>query len=822
MRRLDGPVYALAIGFWLLTAVYALLSSQPFAYEQFLQPQLLRPLAWFAQWHAWINPCVFALVWFVRRPMTEGRGERATKVLRTVWGTAVVVLLLAPPLFELTPGTPAQLLAGLALIPVALLVWTEWSDASTIAREGEGRSHRSVDDFAACMSAGALAALLYALVGGMTGAANASFVIAGFVQSLLVHGLLFSAVFCGLSLVRGLGPMLGARPRAAELALATAALAGVFALVVRGIALPAASLSGTVPTLVGSAAAVLVALAIAARGIATTDSSLDGVARVLRPLAPGRVGASPLATGLWLLLLGAIATALAVVSAQLDFNGVISRTGVVTLWVLLLATCLRCVRAPMEGPPTLLYGVACALLVIHVALGSATASAKLNAIGIDVAKARSAGIRADPSFRLLRRLLEPPADAGVELFAFLQRHTNISRSLAIEPVELSLAPLQGEPSAYRPHIFLFVVDSLRRDYVSAYNPAVTFTPEIGRFAQDATVFRHAITRYGATGLSVPALWVGAPLLHKQYVTPFAPMNTLAKLLEHEGYAQWVGMDNILDVILASSPVHEPLDVEGGKREFTFCHKLDTIEERLAARGPDEAPVFAYTLPQDIHVSVVTREGGRSIDEGNYAGFSAPVASRIRRFDACFGRFVETLHRLGLYDDSLIVLTSDHGDSLGEEGRIGHAYGLFPEVIRIPLIISLPARLRDRFEADPLAPVYNTDVTPSLYRLLGHELAPSFRGFGRPLFTPPGEAAPVAKEGVMVASSYGAVYGALLDAATKLYIVDTVNVREHGFGLAPDAAGQPLPVDARLRMRGQAAIRATIEELAALHRYEPEP
>ena len=119
----------------------------------------------------------------------------------------------------------------------------------------------------------------------------------------------------------------------------------------------------------------------------------------------------------------------------------------------------------------------------------------------------------------------------------LHTRTNIPRGTSIEPVEVSLAPLTGEPSAQRPHIFVFVVDSLRRDYLSPYNPKVTFTPAIAALADDSLVFRSAFTQYGATGLSVPSLWVGGPILHKQYVTPFAPMNSLAKLLAHERYTQ---------------------------------------------------------------------------------------------------------------------------------------------------------------------------------------------------------------------------------------------------------------------------------------------
>ena len=73
---------------------------------------------------------------------------------------------------------------------------------------------------------------------------------------------------------------------------------------------------------------------------------------------------------------------------------------------------------------------------------------------------------------------------------------------------------------------------------------------------------------------------------------------------------------------------------------------------------------------------------------------------------------------------------------------------------------------------------------------------------------------------MVASSYGAVYGALLDDATRLYIVDTVNVKEYAYTLNVDEAATPVSVDAGLRRRGQATIRQTIQSLAELHDYRP--
>ena len=103
--------------------------------------------------------------------------------------------------------------------------------------------------------------------------------------------------------------------------------------------------------------------------------------------------------------------------------------------------------------------------------------------------------------------------------------------------------------------------------------------------------------------------------------------------------------------------------------------------------------------------------------------------------------------------------------------------------------------------------------------LERELGDASRRYGR-LFVAPGEES-TPPESVMVASSYGAVYGALLDGASQLYIVDTVNVREYAYRLAPGTQGEKQEVSGRLRRRGQAAIRETIEAIAALHGYEAE-
>ena len=400
----------------------------------------------------------------------------------------------------------------------------------------------------------------------------------------------------------------------------------------------------------------------------------------------------------------------------------------------------------------------------------------------------------------------------------LPSQTNITGPGNGVPVDVTWAPLTGAPSATRPDIFLFVVDSLRRDYLSPYNDRVTFAPAIEAFARESLVFERAFTQYGATGLSVPSIWTGGAVLHKQYVLPFAPMNALAKLLTHEQYEEWISVDNIVDVILPKTAALAPLDRGRPVKDFRFCATLDEVRSRLATRAADAPPAFTYSLPQDVHISVITREGSRSIDGESYDGFYPPVASRVRRFDRCFGAFVDDLKSKGLFDHSIIVLTSDHGDSLGEDGRMGHAYTLYPEIARIPLIVHLPHASRDRFDWDVTRPVYTTDLTPTLFRLLGHEPSSPGDFYGESLARTRG-AAPVPPRDRMIASSYGAVYGAVMRGGTVMYVADAIERRELQFTIGADAEpGRPVSVDAVTRRKGMDVIKTTVQSLARAYRY----
>jgi Sulfatase len=796
---------AITGAFWFATAAYCLLSAIPFASEQFLKPGLVPALVTFAGWHAWISlaalsGCAAALAPWLRS------GHPGARAFVAVWAVAAIVSLLTPPLSQLGPSTAALTLALLSLVPP---VWIALMDLAP--PHSEPRADAVSRDFAACAFAALVVTLTHALSALPSalplGARSAG--IAG-LSSLLLHLVVFSGVFAAICVVRGLSRLISRRD-ALEAWLARGVVATVLALFLLRVVLRPIALVGVRGAVVAAAFGAALAAAFGPRA----TGAGPGLEQALSGLVPRWATRSRAAALSWLAVAAIMVWLVERQAATADWNFVVAKSAAGASWLIALAASLRMppIRATLSR--TLRSGVV-PFALCFVLLGLNAVAPR---VGDPAASAADVWKAHDASIRLITDALAPPASVSdTGLVDFLQRHTNIPRSTRVEPVTIDLAALDGAPDAVRPHIFVFVIDSLRRDYVSPYNHQVTFTPALERFARESTVFERAFTRYGATGLSVPSLWVGGLVLHKQYVTPFAPMNTLAKLLEHEQYAQWISMDNILDVILPPSTRRVPLDADVQVADFRLCRTLGEIRgrlDRLKAGGP---PAFVYSLPQDVHVSAITREGAASLDGASYGTFYAPYASRVRRLDACFGEFIDDLKSHGLFDSSLIVVTADHGDSLGEQGRMGHAYTIFPEILQVPLIVHLPLAWAG-LHADTSAPAFTTDLTPTLYALLGHEPRPPAAFFGHPLFRKAGApSSPRSTDPQVVASSYGTVYGALLDDARRLYIFDGIALREYTYELDGTAAGRATAVTGEDRVRGQRAIRETVEAVARLNRY----
>jgi arylsulfatase A-like enzyme len=88
---------------------------------------------------------------------------------------------------------------------------------------------------------------------------------------------------------------------------------------------------------------------------------------------------------------------------------------------------------------------------------------------------------------------------------------------------------------------------------------------------------------------------------------------------------------------------------------------------------------------------------------------------VRYVDAMFGELMERLRELGVYDDALIIFSSDHGEEFWDHGDYGHGQSLFHELIQVPLMIKTPGGSRTgRVEA----PVWTVSLAPTILDFAG--------------------------------------------------------------------------------------------------------
>lgn len=826
---LTGGGRVVSIAYFGITALYCLLYFIPFTYVQLIEAEIVPALVVFARVHAWLFLPIAVLMDVGSRSADPPGMTRVLRLgFRITMGVAGVALLFFPLLPNLENNLTSYVWSQVALVP---LLWVGCIDLTATrgrvlwsmgSAAGEGRVLVAALG-AALFSWVVSTAVMLARPGVTSGLSPVELGLV-WVWNLAAHLVLFLGVATLLLLCRGIA-VLARRPAAIEMFVLATSMTLLLSVVIgRGIFAALAFNGGLASVAAITLAVTLVvsvwAAAVSAAGGDNGEPIQDGFAVGLRPLAP-LPKASPIIGAVWLAGLGGAAWLANVSLVAFDWNYLMQRLVVISLWITAFAACYGLARPRRHH----LRGVAVSVMVPLFALGVFRGVGPVSGAVVRTPDGRSSigeiverysGF--DVSAGLLADVLNPrpvSTEDDVELFKYLQAYTGIPRSVTLTPREVSFVEDVSQPVETPPNIFVIVVDSLRRDYLGAYDSQVTFTPKIDQFASDSLVFERAFSRYGATGLSEPSIWIGGMLAHKQYVSPFAPMNALQTMLRAQRYDAYISIDPILDKILEPEGWVTELDQGLQAGEVELCRSLGELQRRLSARADLSTPVYAFTQPQDIHIATITRGGGASIDDASYGDYYAPYASRLRRLDGCFGSFIDYLEFEGLYDNSIVILTSDHGDSLGEGGRFGHAYTIFPEILRIPLLMHVPTRLTEGLGVDEAGLAFSTDITPTLYALLGFAPEGDVPGSGRPLLTHRAdERLDYVTADHLVASSYGPVYGLLSNGGDSLYILDAVNYRDYLYDLSTESNTASSRIGDAQRRSSRETIRRLLMDLNA--------
>ncbi len=334
-----------------------------------------------------------------------------------------------------------------------------------------------------------------------------------------------------------------------------------------------------------------------------------------------------------------------------------------------------------------------------------------------------------------------------------------------------------------PNVLLFVIDTLRADRLGSYGYGRPTSPNFDALAADGALFEHATAQSPWTMPSMASLWSSRhPANHRVVLSPrqLAPdLELLPERFLAEGY-ETVGFNEnaIAGSLIGAADgfellVENVIDEEQGDARRGAAGFLEWFEQRDESRPffawvhgvephvpYNPAPEFLFGDPPPeraagielnamlLEFQALTREDLGTLEQPNEQGrrfASLREQLLVRRteiddlYDSCvhladvrLGLLVEALKRTGEYENTIVVVTSDHGEELGDHGYFLHDHALIEELLHIPLAIRVPGleprSIRQRAQT--------IDLFPTLAELLdwtpdpgweGSSLAPLLRG-----------------------------------------------------------------------------------------------
>jgi arylsulfatase A-like enzyme/predicted Zn-dependent protease len=281
--------------------------------------------------------------------------------------------------------------------------------------------------------------------------------------------------------------------------------------------------------------------------------------------------------------------------------------------------------------------------------------------------------------------------------------------------------VEGDPRP-KPSILLVTIDTLRADHVGCYGDREAETATIDRLAAEGVRFEEARSHVPLTAPSHATILTGVlPPRHGVRGNGMfrlkSDVPTLAEALRQAGYrTAAVVASVVLDRATGLNRGFDSYDDNqriGPKSAFQYLERgASQIEDAsLAALGRLEPPFFLWVHFYDPHVPWVAPPPFAK--QHPTSGYDAEIAFA----DAAFGGVLQAAKARSA-NQLVVVVASDHGESLGEHGENQHGYTLHRGVLRVPLIISGPGVPRGKTVS---ATVGLVDVAPTLAELAHVEL-----------------------------------------------------------------------------------------------------
>jgi choline-sulfatase len=288
------------------------------------------------------------------------------------------------------------------------------------------------------------------------------------------------------------------------------------------------------------------------------------------------------------------------------------------------------------------------------------------------------------------------------------------------PVAVLLLLAGSAMAADKPPVIMISIDTLRADRVTAMR-----TPNIESFADKGTVFAQIDAQVPLTLPSHTSLMTSTyPFENRVEVNgePVPPgAVTLASVLRANGYRTGAFIGSvILDRANGLDQGFEVYDSPFRGRSVRRDASLVTRAARQWLEKNKGQPVFAFVHLYDLHTPYTLPQvaGLRP----NVAGYDA----ELQYIDQTLGRFRDALMKDGWWDQALIVVLADHGESLGDHDETSHGYFAYESTIHVPLIFHWPAGSAT-YPERVAQPAGLIDVAPAILDFLHIPAPPSFAG-----------------------------------------------------------------------------------------------
>jgi arylsulfatase A-like enzyme len=374
--------------------------------------------------------------------------------------------------------------------------------------------------------------------------------------------------------------------------------------------------------------------------------------------------------------------------------------------------------------------------------------------------------------------LEPFWDSSVDLI-LRTRHDGERSAMAMWGTPRIAFPRRRKDP---PSVLLIAIDTLRVDRLGSYGYRKTISPNIDGLAADGVLFENAISQSNWTLPAFASIFTGQTPHRHRMLRPFDHMPleavTLAERFREGGWLTEAimikptlargrnleqGFERYFKLPLARqhadmtlAKVEDWLEGNHDLRFFLFLHFNDPHEpfnhpeEFVRPRTRDELERFGLSLPIRSAGGLVSCEACpedpslRSRMEGLAR---ALYEEEITYLDDRIGRLIDGLKRLGIYEETLIVLVSDHGEVLWESwgpfNQYGHGgRGHQDHLIRVPFIVKPPSDFGHTPGSRVRTQIATMDLMPTLLELAGipaptvasesRSIVPLLSGAQRPL------------------------------------------------------------------------------------------